>query len=99
MGSGRLLSVEVSPMSNSSPTAPIDRLPRPHELTDAWPVRRSLDVVATPLRFVAFWLAVALPFLYVPLLVGGLQGERPTVFVGLLLLNAVALVIGHEHGR
>ena len=86
-------------MSNSSHTAPTDRLPRPHDLAEAWPVRRSLAVVAAPLRFVAFWLAVALPFLYVPLLAAGLDGARPTVFVGLLVVNAVALVLGHDHGR
>jgi hypothetical protein len=86
-------------MSNSSPTAPIDRLPRPQELVDDWSARRSLAVVVAPLRFVAFWVAVALPFLYLPLLAGGLDGAKPTVFVGLLLINAVALVVGHEHGR
>ncbi|GAB6861872.1 hypothetical protein ACFR97_10930 [Haloplanus litoreus] len=86
-------------MSNSSPTAPIDRLPRLHELVDSWPLRRSLEVVAAPLRFIAFWAAVALPFLYLPLLAGGLEGQQLTVFVGLLLANVAALVLGHEHGR
>jgi hypothetical protein len=86
-------------MSNSSPTAPIDRLPRPHELVEAWPLQRSLEVVAAPLRFLAFWVAVALPFLYLPLLVGGLQGQQATVFAGLLSVNVAALVLGHEHGR
>jgi hypothetical protein len=89
---------EVSPMSNSSPTAPIDRLPRLTELVDAQSLR-SWEVVAAPLRFIAFWAAVALPFLYVPLLAGGLQGQQTVVFVGLLVANAVALVLGHEHGR
>ena len=84
-------------MSNSSPTAPIDRLPRPEELTDSRLVRLSLAVVVAPLRFLAFWVAVALPFLYLPLLVGGLQGQQLTVFVGLLLANVVALVVGHEY--
>ncbi len=99
MGSGVHREDEVSPMSNSSPTAPIDRVPRLHELVDAWPPQRSLEVVAAPLRFIAFWAAVALPFLYLPLLVGGLRGQQVTVFVGLLFANVVALVIGHEHGR
>lgn len=86
-------------MSNSSPTAPIDRLPRPHELVDSRLVRLSLAVVVAPLRFLAFWAAVALPFLYLPLLVGGLDGQQTTVFVSLLLANAVALVVGHEYRR
>ena len=42
---------------------------------------------------------MALPFLYVPLLVGGLDGQQTTVFVALLLMNAVALVLGHEYGQ
>jgi len=97
MVSGIHPSVEESPMSNSSPTAPIDRLPRPQELVDSRLVRLSLAVVVAPLRFLAFWAAVALPFLYLPLLVGGLDGQQVTVFVALLLANAVALVIGHEY--
>lgn len=90
---------EVSPMSNSSPAAPIDRLPRSQELADSRLVRLSLAVVVAPLRFLAFWTAVALPFLYLPLLAGGLDGQQATVFVGLLLMNAVALLVGHEHGQ
>jgi hypothetical protein len=42
---------------------------------------------------------VALPFLYLPLLVGGLDGQQTTVFVGLLLANAAALVLGHGYGQ
>jgi hypothetical protein len=86
-------------MSNSSPTAPIDRLPRPRNIVDSRLVRLSLAVVVAPLRFLAFWAAVALPFLYLPLLVGGLDGQQTTVFVGLLLANAVALVLGHGYGQ
>jgi hypothetical protein len=86
-------------MSNSSPTLPTDRLPRLTELVDSWPLRRSLEVVTAPLRFVAFWVAVALPFLYLPLLAGGLEGQQATVFVGLLFVNATALLLGHEHRR
>jgi hypothetical protein len=90
---------EVSPMSNSSPTAPMDRFPRLTELANAESVRRRLAVVAAPLRFISFWAAVALPFLYVPLLAGGLEGQQAFVFVSLLAANAAALVVGHEYGR
>jgi hypothetical protein len=90
--------VEVSPMSNSSPSAPLERVPRPYELIDS-PLRRSLETLTAPLRFLGFWIAVALPFLYLPLLAGGLEGQQATVFVGLLFVNVVALVLGHEHGR
>ncbi len=46
----------------------------------------------------AFWTAVALPFLYVPLLVGGIStsGERVALVV-LLGLNFLALYAGHDH--
>jgi hypothetical protein len=40
---------------------------------------------------------VALPFLYVPLLFGGLGGNEFAVFFGLLGLHLVALVVGHNH--
>lgn len=56
--------------------------------------------LTTPLEVVGFWTAVALPFLYLPLLVAGIstQGELLT-FVGLVALNAAALLVGHGHKR
>ena len=62
-------------------------------------LQRTAQYVAAPLRFVGFWLAVALPFLYLPLLVGGLSGGQTQVFVGLLGLNVLALLVGHSYGR
>ena len=52
-----------------------------------------------PIRFVGFWAAVALPFLYVPLLFDGIDGGRALVFLGLLVANVVALVVGHDYRR
>ena len=49
-------------------------------------------------RVVAFWTAVILPFIYLPLLFGGLEGNA-TLFGGLLALNAVALLLGHDYRR
>ena len=49
-------------------------------------------------RVVAFWTAVILPFLYLPLLFGGLEGDA-TLFAGLLVLNAVTLLLGHDYRR
>ena len=46
----------------------------------------------------AFWSAVVLPFLHLPLLASGLQtGSSQTAFVGLLALNVVAAVVGHRY--
>ena len=59
----------------------------------------AIQMAMAPVRFVAFWAAVALPFLYVPLLFDGIDGGRAIVFLGLLAANAVALVVGHGHRR
>jgi hypothetical protein len=52
-----------------------------------------------PLKGAAFWTAVALPFLYLPLLFAtGLQNTTTTAaFVVLLALNVVTLLVGHQH--
>lgn len=57
--------------------------------------------LAGPLEFVGFWAAVALPFLYVPLLVETqLQTVAETAtFLTLLGLNVLALFVGHSYKR
>ena len=54
--------------------------------------------LTTPIEMVSFWLAIALPFLYLPLLVTGVtsNGELLSILV-LLGLNVVALLVGHGH--
>ncbi|WP_266078027.1 hypothetical protein [Haladaptatus caseinilyticus] len=58
----------------------------------------SSESLSTPVRFIGFWTAVALPFLYMPLLVTGLDtpGQLQT-FLILLTLNLIALLVGHRH--
>ncbi len=59
----------------------------------------SLDLL-TSVRGIAFWTAIALPFLYVPLLASGLQSSSVrTVFAVLVACNAVALLVGHSYAR
>lgn len=54
----------------------------------------------TPVEVVGFWAAVALPFLYLPLLVTGISSEAELItFLGLLTLNFAALLAGHGHNR
>ncbi|CCQ33777.1 hypothetical protein HLRTI_001696 [Halorhabdus tiamatea SARL4B] len=79
-------------MSNSNP-ALADRTPP----TDAQPVKRHL---LGPVQGVAFWAAIALPFLQVPLLLSGL-GESTTLlaFLALLAINVLALYVGHTYGQ
>ncbi|MCO8265379.1 hypothetical protein ACOZ4B_07085 [Haloferax prahovense] len=87
-------------MSNSPSTVPRERLSQLRDVvTEEQPLRLGFELVAAPLRFVGFWAAVALPFLYVPLLFGGLEAGEFTVFGGLLALNALALVLGHNYAR
>jgi formate-dependent nitrite reductase membrane component NrfD len=53
-----------------------------------------------PIRGIAFWIAIVLPFLYMPLLASGLQsGSVRTAFVALVVCNAVALLVGHSYAR
>lgn len=52
------------------------------------------------MRAVGFWLAVAIPFLYLPLVLDGFAGpDEILAFVALLVLNVVALVTGHGYRR
>ncbi len=47
-----------------------------------------------------FWLGALLPFLYLPLFVAGIDSlARFLLLVGLLLLNVLALVVGHDYRR
>lgn len=78
-------------MSNSSRTDPssvIEELPSTH----------VGPVVREPIAGVAFWSAIALPFLYIPLLARGLDTHRLRVaFVVLLVLNVLTLLLGHSY--
>jgi len=66
-------------------------------LLDAALPRVDASVVSA-VRGVAFWTAIALPFLYVPLLVSGLNtGSTRAAFVALVACNAVALYVGHTY--
>ncbi|PSP31436.1 hypothetical protein BRC64_10200 [Halobacteriales archaeon QH_10_67_22] len=68
-------------------------------------VRQSRSVIDTgllePVAGVAFWTAVALPFLHVPLLLltGLSTPNTMTAFLVLLALNVVALLVGHSYSR
>lgn len=57
------------------------------------------EMLARTVRAMAFWSAIALPFLYVPLLVRGLAGQEAVAFAALVVANVLALVVGHDHRR
>lgn len=66
-----------------------DRLPSPD---------RMVRTVTAPARALAFWSAIALPVLNLALLLQGLSTASETaVFLGLLVANLVALLVGHPH--
>jgi pimeloyl-ACP methyl ester carboxylesterase len=69
---------------------------RPGPLADAFATAaRSLAALA---RTAAFWLAIVLPFLHVPLLVlVGFTDATTPALVGLWGLNVVALAAGAGH--
>jgi len=79
-------------MPNSSTNG---RLALPEaSLTD---IRES---ILTPVRGMAFWTAITLPFLYLPLLAYGLESSATRLaFLALVACNAVALLIGHSYSR
>jgi len=63
-------------------------------------VRNSVGAVTRPARAIAFWSAIALPFLSIALLVRGLSDTTDTVaFLVLLVANLVALYVGRSHRR
>ncbi|MDQ2054737.1 hypothetical protein [Halobellus sp. H-GB7] len=86
-------------MSNSHRPFGSERIGRIREVIESPPasLQAPIKFLAAPVRFVSFWAAVALPFLYLPLLAGGLEGSEPNAFVALLAVNAVALVVGHSY--
>jgi hypothetical protein len=86
-------------MSSSHPPFGSERARKVRQVIESPPAGLSTPIayLAAPVRFVAFWVAVALPFLYLPLLVGGLDGSQPVAFAALLATNAVALFVGHSY--
>lgn len=60
--------------------------------------RKTETSLLEGVRAVSFWSAIVLPFLYIPLLVVGLDTvTRSVVFLGLLSLNIVALLSSHSY--
>lgn len=86
----------IPPMSNSSGNAAGASTVRTTaaDLVSSTTLRRS---VLAPLRFLSFWAAVLLPLTYLPLVHGGLTGNESTVLAALVVINAVALVVGHGY--
>jgi hypothetical protein len=60
----------------------------------------SAESLARPLSAIAFWLAIALPVLYVPFLTTGINGLRELgLFLGVFGLHLTALYAGRTYRR
>jgi hypothetical protein len=60
---------------------------------------RAARLLRGPVQALGFWSAVLLPFASLYLLADGLAGAELVPLVGLLVLNAVALLVGHDYHR
>ena len=91
MQSGAQTRSEVSPIMSNHPLhdTPLRRLGEHAE---------GVALLRRPIEALGFWSAIALPFLYVPLVVSGLQtsGTR-YAFALLIALHVVSLVVGREY--
>lgn len=62
--------------------------------------RLAVSSLARPIEAISFWSAIALPFLYLPLLFSGLgSNSQLTAFLALLAIHAVTIVAGHGYDR
>ncbi|MEZ3144691.1 hypothetical protein [Halobaculum sp. MBLA0143] len=51
-----------------------------------------------PVRAVGFYAAIALPFVYLPMVAGGLSAGNASTVGALLAVNVLALLVGHGYG-
>jgi len=79
-------------MSSSSIT-------KPRSLVGTVDTHALLWLLLSPIKRIAFWTAIVLPFLHLSLLATGLETQSTVLaFIGLVVLNVFALVVGHPHG-
>lgn len=58
----------------------------------------SRSHLTRPVEALAFWTAIVLPFLYLPLLFVGLESTTElAAFFGLVALNVVSFIVGHQY--
>jgi hypothetical protein len=60
----------------------------------------SVASLAEPLSAIAFWLAIAIPVLYIPFLTTGIHGLRELgLFLGVFGIHILALYTGRSYRR
>lgn len=79
--------------ARSSPQMPEQS---PKQLID----RITPQSVLSPVRMVSFWVAVSIPFLYLPLVAVGIDTTfEIAAFLSLVVVNVAALRLGHSYNR
>lgn len=63
------------------------------------PTDDPFTALRRPIEAVAFWLGVALPFAYLPVLAFGIEQASLLPLIGVLAANLVALVVGHGYAK
>ena len=62
------------------------------------PARAATAALKDPIQFVSFWTAAVLPLVYLPLLAYGIESRlHAAIFLGLVVANVVALVVGRSY--
>ncbi|MEY7850354.1 hypothetical protein AB7C87_14280 [Natrarchaeobius sp. A-rgal3] len=87
-------------MSNHSPLPNESIGPSGPETDHKSGSRRLVRSLKGPAQFLSFWVAIALPFVHLPLLAQGLGDPQITLtFLTLLSVNVLALYVGHGHNQ
>lgn len=69
----------------------------PHRMADLM-YKSRLEHLETPIEAIGFWSAILLPVLYLVLFVNGIRSwSGLALILGLLILHAIALVVGRNH--
>lgn len=87
-------------VSTVVPAMPSPEYDRPSRFTRTGSERRATRQIAAPLAMLSFWAAIAIPAIYLPLFVLGIDttGEL-LVFLALFGLHLLALIGGRYHRR
>lgn len=84
----------------SSSTLPTDRTARETTPRVIDAIASVTAVLSDRVRAAGFWSAIALPFVYLPLVIDGLETvDGSLLFAGLVALHLVSLFVGRGHGR
>ncbi|RQG95145.1 hypothetical protein [Natrarchaeobius chitinivorans] len=87
-------------MSNHSPLPNESIGPSGPESDRRSGTSRLVRSLKGPAQFLSFWVAIALPFVHLPLLAQGLGDIGvTTAFFALLAINVLALYVGHGYNQ